>query len=79
MYSINEFMPLTATVVLRKKKHVSGKTYFYIHIPSKVSSDTQFKFREGEVFKLIVDPSRKRIILNSLGKRAVVKRKDIIH
>ncbi|MEM0348719.1 MAG: hypothetical protein QXE96_00655 [Candidatus Caldarchaeum sp.] len=56
-------MPLEATVYIRKKRHASGKTYLYIHIPSKIASDSMFKFREGDKLKMVVDPRRGRIIL----------------
>jgi len=67
-------MPLVATVYLRRKRHVSGKTYFYIHVPSKVSSDSQFLFREGEPLKMYVDPVKKQIILRRVTKRRVRKK-----
>ncbi|MEM3031607.1 MAG: hypothetical protein QW756_04080 [Nitrososphaerota archaeon] len=62
-------MPLHATVVLRKKTHVSGKSYFYIHIPSRIGSDSQFTFKEGDAFKMVVDPSKNRLILSKLVRR----------
>ncbi|MCS7138046.1 MAG: hypothetical protein RMK31_03095 [Candidatus Caldarchaeum sp.] len=61
-------MPLAATVFLRKKKHLTGKTYFYIHIPSKISSDSQFIFREGEKLRMAVYPGKGRIVLTRVGK-----------
>jgi hypothetical protein len=67
-------MPLVATVYLRRKRHVSGKNYFYIHVPSKVSSDSQFLFREGEPLKMYVDPAKKRIILTRVSKRRARKK-----
>jgi hypothetical protein len=60
-------MPLYARVVLRKKTHVSGRSYYYIHIPSKVGSDSQFIFREGDTFKMVVEPSKKMLILSKLS------------
>jgi len=53
---------------------VSGKNYFYIHVPSKVSSDSQFLFREGEPLKMYVDPAKKRIILTRVSKGRVRKK-----
>ncbi len=61
-------MPLTATVHLRKKKHLSGKTYLYIHIPSKISSDSQFIFREGDKLEMTVEPEKGRIVLTRVKK-----------
>ncbi len=68
-------MPLYATVILRKKTHVSGKSYYYIHIPSRVGSDSQFVFREGDVFKMIVEPAKKRLVLLKLVKKSRTLRK----
>ncbi|GBC69138.1 hypothetical protein HRbin01_00831 [archaeon HR01] len=62
-------MPLYARVVLRKKTHVSGRSYYYIHIPSKVGSDSQFIFREGDAFKMVVEPSKKRLVLSKISGR----------
>ncbi|MEM1943082.1 MAG: hypothetical protein QXO30_02950 [Candidatus Caldarchaeum sp.] len=61
-------MPLVATVFLRKKRHLSGKTYFYIHVPSKISSDSQFVFREGERLKMVVLPGKGRIVLTRVKR-----------
>ncbi|MEM0443983.1 MAG: hypothetical protein QXX49_07725 [Candidatus Caldarchaeum sp.] len=61
-------MPLVATVFLRKKRHLSGKTYFYIHVPSKISSDSQFVFREGERLKMVVLPRKGRIVLTRVKR-----------
>ena len=63
-------MPLSATVYLRKKVHVSGKSYYYIHIPAKIGSDSQFPFREGDKLQLIVDPRRKKIVLTKASMRS---------
>ncbi|MEM1945934.1 MAG: hypothetical protein QXH12_06575 [Candidatus Caldarchaeum sp.] len=68
-------MPLVATVYLRKKKHLSGKTYLYIHIPAKVSSDSQFIFREGDQLKMTVEPAKNRIILTRMKKSGRSKRR----
>lgn len=61
-------MPLEAVVHIRKKKHVTGKTYLYIHIPSKIATDSQFRFREGDKLKMIVEPEKGRITLYRVKK-----------
>ncbi|MCS7110288.1 MAG: hypothetical protein NZ956_02310 [Candidatus Caldarchaeum sp.] len=61
-------MPLEATVHIRKKRHVSGKTYLYIHIPSKLTTDSQFRFREGDKLKMVVEPEKGRITLYRLKR-----------
>lgn len=61
-------MPLEATVYIRKKRHVTGKNYLYIHIPSRITSDSQFRFREGDKFKMVVEPEKGRITLYKLKK-----------
>ena len=62
-------MPLSAEVYLRKKIHVSGKSYYYIHIPAKVGSDSQFPFKEGDRLEMIIDPAKKKIILVKVDRR----------
>ena len=64
-------MPLSAQVHLRKKIHISGKSYYYIHIPAKVGSDSQFPFKEGDKLEMIIDPVKKKIVLVKAGKRKV--------
>ncbi|MEM0440898.1 MAG: hypothetical protein QXF45_02460 [Candidatus Caldarchaeum sp.] len=59
-------MPLEAMVYIRKKRHVSGKTYLYIHIPSRVASDSQFRFRVGEKLRMVVEPEKGRITLQKM-------------
>lgn len=54
---------LTARGHLRKKVHVSGNEYFYIHIPSRLMHDSQFPFREGDELIISVDVSSSRIII----------------
>ena len=62
-------MPLSATVYLRKKVHVSGKSYYYIHIPAKIGSDSQFPFKEGDKLQLTIDPHKKKIILTKISAK----------
>ncbi|MCF3652572.1 MAG: hypothetical protein L2C94_000100 [Aigarchaeota archaeon] len=54
---------LTARGHLRKKVHVSGNEYFYIHIPSKLAHDSQFPFSEGDELIISVDVKSSRIII----------------
>ncbi len=58
---------LKAKSHLRKKVHVSGNEYYYIHIPSKVAHDSQFPFREGDELMISVDVSSSRIIVQKIG------------
>ncbi|MDJ0270305.1 MAG: hypothetical protein NXY59_07160 [Aigarchaeota archaeon] len=67
-------MPLTAIVYLRKKIHVSGKSYYYIHIPAKIGSDSQFPFKEGDKLKMVVQPGKKRIVMTRLAVKKIRKR-----
>ncbi len=67
-------MPLTAIVYLRKKIHVSGKSYYYIHIPAKIGSDSQFPFKEGDKLKMVVEPGKKRIVMTRLAIKRTKKR-----
>jgi len=66
-------MPLSAQVYLRKKIHISGKSYYYIHIPAKVGSDSQFPFKEGDKLQMVIDPSKKKIILTKVTDKRKVK------
>ncbi|MEM2187726.1 MAG: hypothetical protein QXG35_00195 [Nitrososphaerota archaeon] len=54
---------LTARGHLRKKVHVSGNVYFYIHIPSKLTHDSQFPFSDGDELIISVDAASSRIII----------------
>lgn len=58
---------LTARGHLRKKVHVSGNTYYYIHIPSKLAHDSQFPFSEGDELIISVDVSSSRMIIEKIG------------
>ena len=69
-------MPLSAEVHLRKKIHVSGKSYYYIHIPAKVGSDSQFPFKEGDRLEMIIDPAKKKIILVKVDRRKARSRSN---
>ena len=62
-------MPLAAQVHLRKKIHISGKSYYYIHIPAKIGSDSQFPFKEGDKLQMVIDPVKKKIILTKITER----------
>ncbi len=54
---------LTARGHLRKKVHVSGNEYFYIHIPSRLAHDSQFPFSEGDELVISVDVNSSKIII----------------
>ena len=60
---------LQARSYLRKKVHVSGNEYYYIHIPSKLAHDSQFPFREGDELRIAVDTSKNRIIIEKMDSR----------
>lgn len=48
---------------LRKKVHVSGHEYFYIHIPSRLTHDSQFPFSDGDELIISVDVNSSRMII----------------
>jgi len=58
---------LRAKSHLRKKVHVSGNEYYYIHIPSKLAHDSQFPFSEGDELIISVDVSSSRMIVQKIG------------
>ena len=57
---------LRAKSHLRKKFHVSGNEYYYIHIPSKIAHDSQFPFSEGDELMISVDVSSLRMIVQKI-------------
>ncbi|MEM0079735.1 MAG: hypothetical protein QW118_05860 [Nitrososphaerota archaeon] len=58
---------MQARSFLRKKIHVSGNEYYYIHIPAKLAHDSQFPFKDGDELRIIVDTSKKRMIIEKTG------------
>ncbi|MEM1583917.1 MAG: hypothetical protein QXF28_02235 [Nitrososphaerota archaeon] len=66
---------LQARSSLRKKIHVSGNEYYYIHIPSKLAHDSQFPFKEGDELRIAVDTSRRRMIIEKVNNRRKQKNK----
>lgn len=66
---------LQARSFIRKKIHVSGNEYYYIHIPSKLAHDSQFPFKDGDELRIAVDTSRNRIIIEKVNNRKKMKNK----
>lgn len=66
---------LQARSYLRKKIHVSGNEYYYIHVPSKLAHDSQFPFKEGDELRISVDTSRNRMIIEKINNRKKQKNK----
>ena len=62
---------LRARSHLRKKIHVSGNEYYYIHIPAKLAHDSQFPFKEGDELAISVDVNNSRMIIEKVSKRSV--------
>ena len=62
---------LRARSHLRKKTHVSGNEYYYIHIPAKLAHDSQFPFREGDELAISVDVNNSRMIIEKISRRSV--------
>lgn len=58
---------LQARGFLRKKTHVSGNEYYYIHIPAKLARDSQFPFKDGDELRIAVDTFRNRMIVEKVG------------
>ncbi len=65
---------LRAKSHLRKKVHVSGNEYYYIHIPAKLAHDSQFPFKEGDELAISVDINSSKMIIQKVGKRTRSKR-----
>ncbi|MCD6126217.1 MAG: hypothetical protein J7J19_04350 [Thaumarchaeota archaeon] len=61
---------LKAKSHLRKKIHVSGNEYYYIHIPAKLAHDSQFPFKEGDELAISVDVNNSRMIIEKISKRS---------
>ena len=61
---------LRARSHLRKKTHVSGNEYYYIHIPAKLAHDSQFPFREGDELAISVDVNNSRMIIEKVSRRS---------
>jgi len=66
---------LQAKSYIRKKIHVSGNEYYYIHIPSKLAHDSQFPFRDGDELRIAVDVSRNRMIIEKINGKKKQKNK----
>ena len=66
---------LKAKSHLRKKIHVSGNEYYYIHIPAKLAHDSQFPFKEGDELAISVDVNNSRMIIEKVWKRSVRSRR----
>ena len=62
---------LRARSHLRKKTHVSGNEYYYIHIPGKLAHDSQFPFKEGDELAISVDVNNSRMIIEKVSRRSV--------
>jgi len=60
---------LRAKSHLRKKVHVSGNEYYYIHIPAKLAHDSQFPFKEGDELAISVDVNSSKMIIQKVSKR----------
>ena len=60
---------LQARSHLRKKIHVSGNEYYYIHIPARLAQDSQFPFKEGDELRIAVDTSKHRMIIEKVEKK----------
>jgi len=66
---------LRARSHLRKKTHVSGNEYYYIHIPAKLAHDSQFPFKEGDELAISVDVNNSRMIIEKVSRRSVKGRR----
>ncbi len=60
---------LQARSYLRKKIHVSGNEYYYIHVPAKLAHDSQFPFKEGDELRIAVDTTRNRMIIEKMNNK----------
>ncbi|MCS7125545.1 MAG: hypothetical protein NZ929_01340 [Aigarchaeota archaeon] len=67
---------LQARSFLRKKIHVSGNEYYYIHIPAKLAHDSQFPFKDGDELRIAVDTFRSRIIVEKMNNKVKKKQKN---
>jgi len=66
---------LQAKSYIRKKIHVSGNEYYYIHIPSKLAHDSQFPFKDGDELRIAVDVSKNRMIIEKINGKKKQKNK----
>ncbi len=66
---------LKAKSYLRKKIHVSGNEYFYIHIPARLAHDSQFPFKEGDELNISVDINKSRMIIEKVKRKHGRRRK----
>lgn len=60
---------LRARSRLRKKVHVSGNEYYYIHIPAKLAHDSQFPFKEGDELAISIDVNSSKMIIQKADKK----------
>jgi len=67
---------LKAKSHLRKKVHVSGNEYYYIHIPAKLAHDSQFPFKEGDELTIYVDANSSKMIIQKVEKKRSRGRKS---
>lgn len=61
---------LRARSHLRKKVHVNGNEYYYIHIPAKLAHDSQFPFKEGDELAISIDVNSSKMIIQKLNKKS---------
>lgn len=67
---------LRARSHLRKKAHVSGNEYYYIHIPAKLAHDSQFPFKEGDELAISIDVDSSKIIIQKINKKSSKTKKS---
>ncbi|HDD40041.1 MAG: hypothetical protein J7K49_02370 [Thaumarchaeota archaeon] len=67
---------LRARSHLRKKVHVSGNEYYYIHIPAKLAHDSQFPFKEGDELAISIDVNSSKMIIQKLNKKSSRSRRS---
>lgn len=67
---------LRAKSHLRKKVHVSGNEYYYIHIPAKLAYDSQFPFKEGDELTILIDVNSSKMIIQKVGKKSTKNRRS---
>ncbi len=67
---------LRARSHLRKKVHVSGNEYYYIHIPAKLAHDSQFPFKEGDELAISIDVNSSKMIIQKLNKKSLKSRRS---
>lgn len=67
---------LRARSHLRKKVHVSGNEYYYIHIPAKLAHDSQFPFKEGDELTISIDVNSSKMIIQKVEKKSLKNRRS---